>query len=116
MRPLRMAAGLAPLQTLSLSADASQVLGGGKPIALIATKFFQPSDLAVDRAGNLYTADLKGGNGASARFLTPQVIGVDNDDNPYLYDKWRAAGRPPMCWWSAATAAHFPTKPWSSWW
>jgi hypothetical protein len=34
-----------------------------------------------------HTADLKDGNGASARFLTPTVIGLDSDENLYLSDK-----------------------------
>lgn len=40
-----------------------------------------------------HTADLKDGNGASARFLTPEVIGVDGDDNLYVYDKDRTVLR-----------------------
>lgn len=34
-----------------------------------------------------HTADLKDGNGASARFLTPEVIGFDSADNLYVNDK-----------------------------
>jgi hypothetical protein len=38
-------------------------------------------------AGGSHTADLKDGNGADARFLTPNVIGLDSDENLYVNDK-----------------------------
>lgn len=41
----------------------------------------------VAGAGAGHTADLKDGNGAEARFLTPNVIGFDSDENLYVGDK-----------------------------
>jgi hypothetical protein len=38
-------------------------------------------------AAGSHTADVKDGNGASARFLTPTVIGLDSDENLYVNDK-----------------------------
>jgi sugar lactone lactonase YvrE len=38
-------------------------------------------------AAGSHTADLKDGNGAAARFLTPSVIGLDSDENLYVADK-----------------------------
>jgi hypothetical protein len=41
----------------------------------------------VAGAAGSHTADLKDGNGAAARFLTPTVIGLDSDENLYVADK-----------------------------
>lgn len=42
--------------------------------------------LVAGAEGN-HTADLKDGNGAAARFLTPTVIGLDSDESLYVADK-----------------------------
>jgi hypothetical protein len=41
----------------------------------------------VAGAAGSHTADLKDGNGAAARFLTPTVTGLDSDENLYVADK-----------------------------
>jgi hypothetical protein len=86
-------------------------------------KFDTPQGLAVDRAGNLYTGNairialavykispqgmvipLAGsavpsespvdGIGDAARFLWPDVVGIDSDDNLYAYDQVGNVGNP----------------------
>lgn len=44
-------------------------------------------------ATGAHTADLVDGKGATARFLTPEIAGIDADDNLYLLDKGGAVVR-----------------------
>src|SRR6266849_3341850 len=60
--------------------------GRGTPGAGIpGDAFNRPSDVAWDRAGNIYVADGYGGNNRIAKIGTPQAICVSGGSTQYLY-------------------------------
>ncbi|MRW92099.1 hypothetical protein GJ699_19060 [Duganella sp. FT80W] len=74
------------LYTATYFAPATAGVSSSDTIAVYKISPQGTMTLLAGAEGN-HTADLKDGNGASARFLSPKVIGFDSDESLYVYDK-----------------------------